>query len=1002
MNIHLAQSIQARNELKRIANVQYQIVGVKDSSPIIGCQQDTLSGAYMLTEPDVKMKGWEIANMLCNTTSETKYDIKMDKEYTGHEIFSYIIPEGINNTKKSGDKITFQIIDGKLTIGHLDKSSLSFAKNSIIHFIWDKWGPSKTRRFIDDSQRLVLHYLLSRGQTVGFEDILVDKEMGEKINQVVNNAILKCKYDITQYENDIEQLPPDIIEDGLKSDLSVIQSSVGMILMNHFNIKNFFWASAKSGAKGASTNVAQVNGIIAQNNVEGVRIKKRIEGRSLIYFHRDDDTPEARGFIKSSYLTGLKGFEFCYNAMAGREGLIDTAIRTASTGYIQRQLIKGLEDLMINYDGTNRNARGVVVQIVYGENGINQSTQTEVKLDIITLNNEELKSKLGFSAEQIKKLEKSTKMSNKELTEYNNKFIKKVMNMRDELRDIQARASCDYKVMKEMYVLPINLLRITQFYSHRKENLELKPQEIEDYIEEFLSNYDNRIITLLKPGDKFMKKDDRYLKFLLETALYDYLAPVKCIFEYGLSKEDLKNMMAEIKLSFIKSIIEPGEMVGELAAQSIGEPTSQMTLNTKHSAGAAKKTNTTSGVPRIQELLHYSKNIKTPQMIIYFQEPYATDRSLLNKVASNFKYLNIRQLFSSVEVYYDVGANDRLSKEIKSDNVSMPFYINNQKVDVNTLPFVFRIKMNIEKMLDKETSLLDIKTKFVSYWYKNYTNIKNLKKTDKEVISRISRCAILSNTPSEKEQVIHVRFSMSSFSYNIITDFLKMVLDDVTLKGIENIDNIDIVPERKVSFDSKTGDIIDGKEFVIYTSGINYEKLTQIKGVDFTRTRTNDIATVLRLYGIEATRQMLMYELTTTYSESGANININHLSLLVDQMCHMGEITSMDRHGLSKIDIDPIARASFEKTMDHFINAAIFNEKDSLKSVSSRIALGKVIGGGTGSFELLLDTKKIENSEYTENETGGRITFTPLEEEPLLLDIMKNEGGELSFYNPLG
>lgn len=1476
MNIHLAQSIQARNELKRIANVQYQIVGVKDSSPIIGCQQDTLSGAYMLTEPDVKMKGWEIANMLCNTTSETKYDIKMDKEYTGHEIFSYIIPEGINNTKKSGDKITFQINNGKLTTGHLDTSSLSFAKNSIIHFIWDKWGPSKTRRFIDDSQRLVLHYLLSRGQTVGFEDILINKDIGEKINQVVNNAILKCKYDITQYENDTEQLPLDIIEDSLKGDLSVVQSTVGMMLMNHFDIKNFFWASAKSGAKGKSTNVAQVNGIIGQNNVEGVRIRKRIEGRSLIYFHRDDDTPEARGFIKNSYLTGLRGYEFCYNAMAGREGLIDTAIKsvtwetpiiiiedgqpkyieigrwidnhldsnpdkvdrhiernleimdveniyiptndedgnvtwgpvvavtrhdpgpqlyeiktsggrtvtvteskslliwdektkkirekptpevklgdyvpitaelctppvvlthidmtkyfpkkeylygtdfnkaielmnnamngrnkipagwweanngnsfvlpyskksslqralvrskdvrtgyiypysanredvlvpekfelneengifiglfladghvhngkigitkenvnvknfvkawfdkhnitctervkitelgktvtnighctlmsefltklvgsgaankyvpteafiapesfvigllngyfsgdgtvregsisassvsyrliegismlcsrlgiygsiskkqqkknnlgtvnikpiydlrlggqwakrfsekitlleenknkklkehkwiskhrtikfqnnvafdeiveinlidpknhpkmydltitstftfglangllvmdTSQTGYIQRQLIKGLEDLMINYDGTNRNARGIVVQIVYGENGINQSTQTEVKFDIISLNNDQVKEKLGFSPEQIKKLEKSTKMSNKELTEYNNKYIKKVIALRDELRDIQFRASCDYKVMKESYVLPINLLRITQFYSKKKENLELKPHEVEDAIEEFLTNYDNRIITLLKPDDKFMKKDDRYLKFLLETALYDYLAPVKCIFEYGLSREDLNNMMKEIKLSFIKSIIEPGEMVGELAAQSIGEPTSQMTLNTKHFAGAAKKTSSTTGVPRIQELLHYSKNIKTPQMIIYFQEPYATDRSLLNKIASNFKYLNIRQLFSSVDVYYDVGANDRLGKEIKSDNVSMPFYINNQKVDVTTLPFVFRIKMNIEKMLDKETSLLDIKTKFVSYWYKNYTNIKNLKKSDKEVISRISRCAILSNTPSDKEQVIHIRFSMSSFSYTIVTDFLKMVLDDVTLKGIENIDNIDIVPERKVSFDEKTGNMIDNKEFVIYTSGINYEKITQIKGVDFTRTRTNDIATVLRLYGIEAARQILMYELTTTYSDSGSNININHLSLLVDQMCHMGEITSMDRHGLSKIDIDPIARASFEKTMDHFINAAIFNEKDSLKSVSSRIALGKVIGGGTGAFELLLDTKKIENSEYTENESGGRITFTPLEEEPLILDIMKSEGFELSFYNPL-
>ena len=124
MNIHLAQSIQARNELKRIANVQYQIVGTKDSSPIIGCQQDTLSGAYMLCDPNVRIKGWEVANILCNTTSDTKFEIEMNKEYTGHEVFSHIIPAGINNTKKSGDKVSFQIVDGKFTTGYLDKASL--------------------------------------------------------------------------------------------------------------------------------------------------------------------------------------------------------------------------------------------------------------------------------------------------------------------------------------------------------------------------------------------------------------------------------------------------------------------------------------------------------------------------------------------------------------------------------------------------------------------------------------------------------------------------------------------------------------------------------------------------------------------------------------------------------------------------------------------------------------------------------------------------------------
>ena len=1467
MNIHLAQSIQARNELKRIANVQYQIVGTKDSSPIIGCQQDTLSGAYMLCDPSVRIKGWEVANILCNTTSDTKFEIEMNKEYTGHEVFSHIIPAGINNTKKSGDKVTFQIADGKFTTGYLDKASLSFAKNSIIHFIWDKFGPNKTRRFIDDSQRLILNYLLIRGQTVGFKDTVVDSKMNQQIQQIINQKILESKYTITQYENDLDQVSIEAIEANLTGELASVQANIGKILMSYYDTGNFFWTSAISGAKGNSTNVAQVSGVLGQNNVEGTRIKKKVEGRSLIYWHKDDDTPEARGFIKSSFLSGLKGFEFFYNASAGREGLIDTAIKTATTGYIQRQLIKGLEDLSIRYDGTNRNARGIIVQTVYGENGINQATQTEITLNILGMDNKTLADKLTFSPEQIKKLEKATKLSNKELNDFNKKHIEKLKAFRDEMRKIQAYALINYKVLEEKFVLPVNLFRITQDYSNQKESLELKPQEITDAIESFLSDYDNRLITSLKPTDKFMKQDDRNLKFLLEVALNEYLAPVKCIFEYGLTRKNFNDMMKEIKMSFIKAIVEPGEMVGIIAAQNVGEPTSQMsnhqdtkikfviknlpsntielktvkicelcdeiiktnpdltintghvnsvetdlttlpneyyiigvdgqekthwnkishisrhpvngqlmtvetrsgrkttttlshshlirknqtvepitgadlqvgmripvakqientfikdkikigikdrlldnlfgwfigaylaegninsnqicitnisdtfinkttelaarfgtevkvsryqgeygpgvttkfiheplakfiletmgtgsfvkrvpdfaftapnefkagliqayfdgdgnfqsdetrkqirvcsrseqlisdislllnyfgifgsikvqtvkdqpiynlamsarygpdyekhigsllhreklnaivqyatredahnlsdeidkinglgdiiakcgktlalpgqsrtygrwakkdsigrrtlskyvsifesdenankiqpelrilkqalnsdviwdeivdikiytpdqneyvydftvpgnqtfmvdsgvivhnTLNTKHFAGVASKGSANMGVSRILELIHYTKKIKTPQMTIYFKDQYSNDRSALNKIISYFKHLSIRHLISAAEVYYDAGQNDEYGKIIKLDNVSTPFFVNNQKADIGSLPFIFRIKMDIEKMIEKETTLLDIKTKFISHWYKNYTNLKNLKKNEKEVISRISRCAILSNSPTDKEQMIHIRFSMSSFNYNIITEFLRMVFDDITLKGIENIQSIDVSQERIIKFDENTGAVKLEKEYMVVTAGINFEKMRMMKGIDLTRVKSNDIVSTLRLYGIEAARQILIHELTETYVAGGSKINQNHLSLLIDQMCHLGEIVSMDRHGLGKIEIDPIARASFEKTMDHFVNAAIFNEKDNMKSVSSRIAIGRTIPGGTGAFDLLLDTKKLENSEYTENETGGRITFKLLEEDPLLQDIVKHDYVKHGFFMP--
>ena len=150
-------------------------------------------------------------------------------------------------------------------------------------------------------------------------------------------------------------------------------------------------------------------------------------------------------------------------------------------------------------------------------------------------------------------------------------------------------------------------------------------------------------------------------------------------------------------------------------------------------------------------------------------------------------------------------------------------------------------------------------------------------------------------------------------------------------------------------------------------------------------------------------RQVLINEFNHTFNVGGTtkSINHNHMSVLIDMMTHTGGITSIDRHGLGKVDYEPIAKASFEKTMDHFLNAAIFNEKDHIESVSSRIMMGRVIPGGTGAFELLLDTNKLENSEYTKNEKGGRITFIGLEEEALFIDIIKFGFSKNDFFIPI-
>jgi len=993
MNLFLAQSIQARNELELIANVKYQIIGAKESSPIIGCVQDSISGAYLLSQ-DNNIDYKTASNLLC-TTSNRQSGLHLHSGMNtikGRDLFSYVIPKGINSIKKKGSDVFFQVKNGQFINGSLDKSQLSTSKNSIIHYIWDKYGPNKTQNFIDDTQRLILNYLLNKGLTMGFKDTIISDKLTTQLNELIHSKLLSSKYQITQIENEKDMISPQLIEESLTAELNSVSANIGKIIMDSLDESNGFNIIIKSGSKGNPINIAQIAGCLGQVSLEGSRIKKRIQGRTLPLYHQHDDTPDARGFVSSNFVDGLKGAEFFFHTMGGREGLIDTAIRTAETGYIQRKLIKSLEDLHVTYDGTVRMTNGTIVQYIYGESGVDQVKQTQLKLDIINMNNDEITKTFIFSEEETNKLEKKFK---KKYSNFNKTLYEKMIKFRDSFRNIYFKSTGNYKILEDTFMLPVNLNRLTQEYSHNKVNIEIEPEYIIKQIDTLLESYNERLLVLMKQDSDLLKKDEDDFKYLFKISLYEYISPKKCIVEYGLSLAEFDKLINDIRVAWSKSLAEPGEMIGIIAAQSIGEPTSQMTLNTKHSAGIASKGTANMGVPRIKELFHYSKNITTPQMTIYFDEKYNMDRKAVNKIASYLKHLTIGELIDSAEIYYDTNGDDELSKLLRKDDVKNPFFINNQKTEVDTLPFVFRFKMNIEKLMDKETTLLDIKTKFITYWYRNF-NIKTLKKKLKDIIVNIDKLAILDNS----NDVIHIRFKINNFNYSLLTSFMKVVLDIVTLKGIDNINDIDMIQQMQVKFD-KDGNKQVNKEWVVISNGINMQTLKTLKGVDNIRTKVNDISTAYRLYGIEAARQIIINELLLTFNAGGGSgINNAHLTVLVDFMTHNGSIISIDRHGLNKLNTEPMCRASFEKTMEHFVNASIFNEIDELKSVSSRIMVGRVIKGGTGSFDLLLDTDKIKNSEYIEDETGGRTTFVSLDKEPLFEDLINYGLNEIDFLIP--
>lgn len=649
-------------------------------------------------------------------------------------------------------------------------------------------------------------------------------------------------------------------------------------------------------------------------------------------------------------------------------GLYDTA----SSGYVQRKLIKATEDMMVNYDGTVRNAVGRILQFQYGDSGADTVKQYEYNFKLMEMGNEEIKAKYGMNKEELSKVKGWTETDNKE-------YIKTMIEIRDKLRTSQIKSTLDYITLTTTYFLPVNLNRILDSYKNDdklKGSVCMEPKYIINMIEDILEPNNTRLYAMteddMKNKNSIKYKDDQIAKTAFKYAMMDLFAPYKCIFQYKLSKLQLDEIKKDIIKSFNKSIVEPGEMVGMIAAQSLGEPITQMMLKSFHSSGIGGKGGTDIGVDTIIEVFSLSKNPKAPVMEIYFEKEYRTKKDYTNKIASYIKFTTIKDLRNKMDVFYEPQPDD-FDGFIVKDNVGEPFYTfqpNKQccASSIDGLPWLLRIEFDKEKLLSKEVTLLDIKSQFCFAWEKRYSDVKGMKREKKQLIDKITQISVQSNNDNDDVPVIHIRFDMTNFTQTTLIDFMDIFVDDFKLKGMPGIDDVNsgkAFEERILSFDNADKSMEKNSEYVIYTKGINMDAIKNIVGVDLTRTYCTDILTIYENFGIEAVRNYIIRRIINVFKFNGSGVNYQHVQVFGDLMTQVGSLTSIDRHGLNKLDNDPLSRASFEKTVDQLITAAVFNEVDYMKSVSSRIMAGLCIKGGTGLCNLILDKEMLENSEYT-------------------------------------
>jgi DNA-directed RNA polymerase II subunit RPB1 len=931
MNAHLPQSYEAAAELEEIAAVPHQMIAPRHGRPIIGIVQDTLVGSYQITRPNNNFNKREFMNlMMWNKRFGGVLPVPAgeNNRYTGQQIVSQLLPP-INLSMKNSQEVPVSIKEGQIEEGILDKDIFMKPSKGILHVTYNDYGAKEAVDFVDAMQNTIEHYLVLKGFSVGISDLIADKATSEQMNTVIQErkkkiADILLQVHLDLFENKGGKSNQEEFETQVFAELNKATDESGTIGEKSLAENNRMIAMMKAGSKGSITNVAQMVACVGQQNIEGKRIPYGFQDRTLPHYKKYDDGAEARGFIESSFIRGLTPQEFFFHAMSGREGLIDTAVKTADTGYIQRQLVKAMEDLITHHDGTVRDANGNVTQFRYGEDGINATKIESIALGLDKMSERDIQSQFGMLDVQEAGVF-AEGVSRGDDQETINTYVSEVLEDRKLLVEKMSLSKAPADLFSS-----VNIERLLK-------NISVK------------FGLDSKTATDLTPTyvlaglKQVIAKTQSYHK-LWAALLRFHCAPHKLIYKERFNKKAFDTFCEMVVIQNWKSWVVPGEQVGILAAQSIGEPSTQMTLNTFHLAGVASKSNVTRGVPRLKELLKATKNPKATSLTVYLKKEYRNNKEKARELAQDLELTLLRDICEKLAIYYD--PNDE-NTTITEDRELLELFNNFEigKFAAGEAPskkemskWLLRVELSREKMFEKNITMNDVAF-IVKAAYGDDVSL------------------IYSDYNSQK-LVMRLR---TAFNGNDLIDDLKKfqnkLLNNIILRGVPGI--------RSASFllDKDQLELVDGKyqpieQFVLVTDGSNFTEVMNHPYVEGRKLYSTHIHDVYEILGKEATRGILMSEIKHVFKD--APVNYRHLGLLCDVMTRNGKLMSVDRSGINKNDIGPLAKASFEETVKILLKASLFGEMDPITGVSANIMTGQCIRGGTSFSQILLDESALE------------------------------------------
>lgn len=666
MNLHVPQTEEARAEAIELMGVKHNLATPKNGTPIIAAIQDFITAAYLLSSKNNfydRKTFAHICGYMFNDDSIIDPDtgermpielpdpviLKPQRLWTGKQVFNMLMrpnkkskvlvnldaackqfkPVPGQAPDLNEDDAWLVIRNSEVMCGVMDKSTVGDGKkDSVFYVMMRDFGPDHAVQGMNRLAKLSARWLTNQGFSIGVSDVMPSTDLVRKKQALVEEAYAKCDKLIRDFnEGKLARDPgcdeEQTMENRIGGILSSVRQDAGAICFEQLSKWNAPLIMAKCGSKGSNINVSQMVASVGQQMIGGKRVADGFQDRTLPHFPKAARQPASKGFVSNSFYSGLTPTEFIFHAMSGREGLVDTAVKTAETGYMSRRLMKSLEDLSAQYDHTVRNSSAGIVQFQYGDDNLDpvdmegkakpvNFERTFTHAITSTWDNSES----SLSPNEVKEI------TTEKLNTERNKYIRMSL---DGERQLDYNDKSDYG--------------IDQLESIR---------DFLDTVQEFI-----------------FKKADKLSKILSHLAIPQPSTKAKPKPAQDSTKYNLADGIAKISLTALstfirlcitkydRSRVQPGHAVGAIGAQSIGEPGTQMTLKTFHFAGVAGMS-ITQGVPRIKEIINASKIISTPVISCELSNKISEEAARI--VKSRIEKTYLRDIIAYIEdVWYADG-----------------------------------------------------------------------------------------------------------------------------------------------------------------------------------------------------------------------------------------------------------------------------------------------------------------------------------------------------------